>query len=104
MPRVETVVRGLGLLLGLSTLGAVASARPRLDSAGMAKLEHYDVLTFVDPYRNGVDRGKAIGVIDANPEEVFRVATDYAKYKDFMPRVSMRQSGDRARSTVSAST
>lgn len=87
MPRIAIALHGWGLLFGLAALGSVASARPRLDSTGMAKLDRYDVLTFLDPYGNGIDRGKAIGVIDANPDEVFRVATDYAKYKDFMPRV-----------------
>lgn len=64
-----------------------ASARPTLDAARLGELAHYEVLTFTDPFKNGIDRGKAIGVIDATPEEVFRVATDYGKYADFMPRV-----------------
>jgi ribosome-associated toxin RatA of RatAB toxin-antitoxin module len=87
MPHLAVAACKWGLLFGLAGLGAVASARPHLDSDGMSKLDRYDVLTFLDPYRNGIDRGKAIGVIDAAPDEVFRIATDYAKYKDFMPRI-----------------
>ena len=68
-------------------LSAPAAARPTLDAERLGELAQYQVLTFNDPFQNGIDRGKAIGVIDATPEEVFRVATDYAKYRDFMPRV-----------------
>src|SRR6185503_17417618 len=53
----------------------------------LARLAAYDVLAFTDPFQNGLERGKAIGVFDATPEEVFRVATDYAKWKDYLPRV-----------------
>jgi ribosome-associated toxin RatA of RatAB toxin-antitoxin module len=67
--------------------GPSASARPRLDQDRLSALARYDVLAFADPFQAGLDRGKAIGVIDATTEEVFRVATDYAKYQDFMPRV-----------------
>src|SRR6185312_16552299 len=74
------------LILGVA-LASPAAARPTLDSARLGELSQYEVLTFNDPFKNGIERGKAIGVIDATPEEVFRVATDYAKYRDFMPRV-----------------
>jgi ribosome-associated toxin RatA of RatAB toxin-antitoxin module len=63
-------------------------ARPTLDGARLDELSKYQVLAFTDPFESGIERGKAIGVIDATPEEVFRVATDYAKYRDFMPRVT----------------
>lgn len=66
---------------------APAGARPTLDAERLSELAHYQVLTFTDPFAGGIERGKAIGVIDATPEEVFRVATDYAKYRDFMPKV-----------------
>jgi ribosome-associated toxin RatA of RatAB toxin-antitoxin module len=69
-------------------IAGVAVARPTLDGARLDQLGHYEVLTFTDPFQGGIERGKAIGVIDATPEEVFRVATDYAKYRDFMPRVT----------------
>ena len=73
--------------LALVALAGLAHARPTLDAARLDLLSHYEVLTFTDPFNKGIERGKAIGVIDATPEEVFRVATDYAKYRDFMPRV-----------------
>jgi len=83
---------GLRSLLGIALLSAAyagpAMARPTLDAARLDDLAHYQVLTFTDPFRRGIERGKAIGVIDATPEEVFRVATDYAKYRDFMPSVT----------------
>ena len=67
----------------------MAHARPTLDSDRLAELGAYNVLTFADPSGGGIDRGKAIGVIDATPEdEVFRVVTDFTKYQEYMPRVS----------------
>jgi ribosome-associated toxin RatA of RatAB toxin-antitoxin module len=69
-------------------LSLPAAARPTLDGARLDELGRYEILTFADPFKGGIERGKAIGVIDATPEEVFRVATDYAKYRDFMPRVT----------------
>jgi ribosome-associated toxin RatA of RatAB toxin-antitoxin module len=71
----------------LLSLAAPALARPTLDATRLSQLGRYDVLTFSDPWGGGIDRGKAIGVIDGTPDEIFRVATDYAKYQDFMPRV-----------------
>src|SRR5260370_5662831 len=68
-------------------LTASVEARPTLDAARLDELTQYQVLTFTDPFVAGINRGKAIGVVDATPEEVFRVATDYEKYRDFMPRV-----------------
>src|SRR5688572_8066382 len=64
-----------------------ALARPTLDGARLGQLDRYEVLTFSDPYQSGIDRGKAIGVIDATPEEVFRIATDFGRYKEYMPRI-----------------
>ena len=75
-----------GSALLVCALGFPAAARPTLDAGRLDELGRYQVLTFADPFRNGIERGKAIGVIDATPEEVFRVATDYAKYRDFMPQ------------------
>jgi len=80
-----------GLLSGLVTIGSSAqqaNARPVLDAQRMSELSRYEVLTFADAFRSGIDRGKAIGVIDATPEEVFRVATDFGRYKDYMPRIA----------------
>jgi len=77
----------VGCALLSCALASPAAARPTLDNGRLDELSHYEVLTFNDPFKNGIERGKAIGVIDATPEEVFRVATDYAKYRDFMPRV-----------------
>ena len=78
----------LGCALLVGALTSPAAARPTLDSGRLDEIGRYEVLTFSDPFKNGIERGKAIGVIDATPEEVFRVATDYAKYRDFMPRVT----------------
>jgi ribosome-associated toxin RatA of RatAB toxin-antitoxin module len=71
----------------LALPSATALARPSLDPDRLAQLAQYEVLVFGDPHQRGLERGKAIGVIDATPEEVFRVATDYAKWKDYLPRV-----------------
>ena len=85
---VPRLLTGGALLLAL--IGS-AQARPSLDAARLDALGHYEVLTFNDPAGGGIDRGKAIGVIDATTEEVFRIATDYARYADFMPRVIASQ-------------
>jgi ribosome-associated toxin RatA of RatAB toxin-antitoxin module len=81
---VPRLLTGGALLLAL--IGS-AQARPGLDAARLDALGRYEVLTFEDPAGGGIERGKAIGVIDATTEEVFRIATDYARYADFMPRV-----------------
>jgi ribosome-associated toxin RatA of RatAB toxin-antitoxin module len=66
----------------------LASARPTLDGGRLDQLGRYDVLAFSDPSNvDGLDRGKAIGVFDATPEEVFRVAGDFAKWPDYIPKV-----------------
>lgn len=80
--------RAQWLSLLLLALPATAAARPTLDPARLGLLSRYEVLVFSDPGIGGLERSKAIGVIDATPEEVFRVATDYGKYKDFLPRIS----------------
>lgn len=64
-----------------------ASARPNLDAARIAELTDYRVLVFGDPIGNAMERGKAIGLFDATPEEVFRVATDFARWQEYLPRV-----------------
>ena len=65
------------------------------------RLAHYEVLTFTDPGGNGINRGKAIGVFDATPDEVFRVARDYERYAEYAPRVRsakvVERQGDGAR-------
>jgi ribosome-associated toxin RatA of RatAB toxin-antitoxin module len=78
----------VGSALLACALASTAAARPTLDPGRLDELSRYEVLTFTDPFKGGIERGKAIGVIDATPEEVFRVATDYAKYREFMPRVT----------------
>lgn len=78
----------VGWLAAFALLGgASAQARPALDDGRLGELDRYQVLTFADAYQGSIERGKAIGVIDATTEEVFRVATDFAKYREFMPRV-----------------
>jgi ribosome-associated toxin RatA of RatAB toxin-antitoxin module len=84
------MIQGRSFAVGALVAGLVtvsAEARPTLDATRLDELAQYEVLTFTDPFVAGINRGKAIGVVDATPEEVFRVATDYAKYRDFMPRV-----------------
>jgi ribosome-associated toxin RatA of RatAB toxin-antitoxin module len=77
----------LGAFVAL-TFPTVAGARPTLESWRLDELSHYEVLSFSDPFERGFERGKSIGVIDATSEEVYRVATDYEKYRDYMPRVT----------------
>src|SRR5258706_10191334 len=74
-------------LMILAACAAPVAARPRLEAQHLAELDRYEVLSFSDPFQGGIERGKAIGVVDATSEEVFRVATDYARLQEFMPRV-----------------
>ncbi len=78
------VALGAAVVLAAGT----AQARPSLDGERLDQLDRYEVLSFSDAYKNGIDRGKAIGVIDATSDEVFRVVTDFARYKEFVPRIS----------------
>jgi len=97
---------GLGLAVAAALASGSAYARPTLDGPRMDQLGKYEVLTFSDPFSGGIDRGKAIGVIDATPEEVFRVATDFARYKEYMPRIAgvdqLRRDEDSAQVVISA--
>ena len=88
------MVRWIGLLACVLA-PSLAQARPTLDAERLGELARYQVLTFADAFRAGLDRGKAIGVIDATPEEVFRIATDFPHYKDFMPRISAAETVSR---------
>ncbi|MSP61705.1 MAG: hypothetical protein EXR72_15495 [Myxococcales bacterium] len=74
------------VVAGLAIAGA-AEARPALPPEGLDRLAHYQVLTFADPGGGGINRGKAIGLFDATPDEVFRVASEYERYPEFAPRV-----------------
>jgi hypothetical protein len=85
------------IALSSSLYSSVAWAKPQLDAERMDRLGRYDVLAFSDPFKNGLDVGKAIGVFDATPEEVFRVATDYARWADYLPRVRSSLVTDRKR-------
>lgn len=79
----------LRVLISLAavSLASTAAARPRLAPSQERRLAAYDVLVFSDAYQGGVEKGKAISIMDATPEEVFRVATDYARWKEYLPRV-----------------
>src|SRR5437868_2034347 len=79
---------GGAVLLACALSSAPALARPTLDAERLAELGRYAVLTFADAFRAGIDRGKAIGIIDATTEEVFRVATDFQHFKEFMPLIN----------------
>jgi ribosome-associated toxin RatA of RatAB toxin-antitoxin module len=71
----------------LALVASPALGRPSLDSQQLSQLASYDVLVFADAYKDGIEKGKAISVMDATPEEVFRVASDYAKWPEYLPRV-----------------
>lgn len=73
-----------GLLLGAN---ARANARPQLPATENDRLVRYDVLSYGDPHKGGIDRAKAIGLFDATPDEVFRTATDYNHWAEFMPKI-----------------
>src|SRR5690242_16091084 len=76
--------RTLGLLLAVSS---VAHARPAFSPDGAQRFGRYEILTSGDPAGGGLTKARAVGLLDATPDEVFRVATDYARYTEFAPRV-----------------
>jgi ribosome-associated toxin RatA of RatAB toxin-antitoxin module len=79
------MVRLLSLTLLLASTTALA--RPNLPAAEWDRLAKHEVVGYSDPWQNGVEKAKAIGVIDFAPEEVFRIVTDYDRWKDYLPRV-----------------
>ncbi len=86
---------------GLALPPGAALGRPAVGADGLERLGRRQVLTYTDPGSNGINKGKAIGVFDATPDEVFRVVTDFEHYQDFAPRVVAarvvdRQGPDRA--------
>src|SRR5262249_20107779 len=89
------VLRSVSVAALVALLGAPAGARPNLSDDGMKRLGRYDVLTFNDPAGNGINKGKAIGIFDATPDEVYRVLTDFEKYPEFAPRVTSSRVVDR---------
>lgn len=83
-----SVAMNFRLALGALVLSlGVAQARPAIGPDGAARVAHYEVVTFRDPGGGGVIKAKAIGLLDATPDEVFRVASDYQHYTEFAPRV-----------------
>ncbi len=73
------------LLLGLPGRG---EAQPTTFSdADARKLEAGEVLTQFWKERDGAGAGWAVGVIDASPEQVFRVIADVERYREFMTRM-----------------
>lgn len=78
-------------LAALLALSAPVHARPSVSNSDWAKLAQHDVLVFSDAWERGLDKAKAIGVIDFTADEVFRVVTDYARWKDYLPRVRESQ-------------
>ena len=87
---------GLVVVLGALVLPAGgAFGRPVLPGEGLSQLARYDVLSFTDPGGGGIDKSKAIGVFDATPDEVYRIATDYDRLAEFAPRVVSSKVMDR---------
>lgn len=72
-------------LLGAPGLGA---ARPALAPARLQELARYEVLLQSEPAGAGLQRHRVVGLFDATPEEVFRVATSYERYSEYMPRIT----------------
>lgn len=62
---------------------AMASAQSRHDRLAERLGETIETDT-VDT-DGSVEWGQAVGVVDASPETVMRIVTDYARYEDFLP-------------------
>src|SRR5258708_25373229 len=75
--------------LVLSCLGGapLAQARPLLDEQRLLRLERWDVVSFTDPAGSGAQRHRAVGMFNASPEAIFKVATDYEQYTSYIPRL-----------------
>ena len=81
-------------LLALAALWVVAPgvarARPALDARQVGQLTRYDVVLFSEPIGSGLIRHRAVGMFNAPPKEVFRVATGYEHYGEYIPRIESR--------------
>jgi len=83
-PRATSIV--LGLLLWLAA--ARGDAQPAsFSEADSRKLDAGEVLMQFWKEKDGAGAGWAVGVIDASPEQVFRVIAEVGRYKEFMTRM-----------------
>lgn len=78
------------MLAVLTATGGSGWARPQLDDQRLRRLSDYDVLLFSDPAGPGLVRHKAIGVFDAAPEEIFRIASNFSSYREYIPHIASR--------------
>jgi len=78
-------MRRLPLLALLATLAAPSVASAQHTAQSLAdelgdRLSHYVVES-----DGSVDYGEALAVVDASPDTVMRIVTDYARYQEFVP-------------------
>jgi ribosome-associated toxin RatA of RatAB toxin-antitoxin module len=75
----------VALLLGVPARGAAQPAA--FADAEARRLEAGEVLTRFWKEKDGAGAGWAAGVVDASPEQVFRVIADVERYREFMKRM-----------------
>lgn len=73
----------MGLLLGSSP----GLARPVTEAQRQEQLSRYEVVLISEPQAAGGLRHRAMGLFDASAEEIFRIATSYERYSEYMPRI-----------------
>lgn len=74
----------MGVLLASPQLGL---ARPVMDAQRQEQLSRYEVVLQSESIGAGVQRHRAVGLFDSSPEEIFRIATSYERYSEYMPRI-----------------
>lgn len=67
----------------LLALPAAASAQSRAER--LAERLGDEIRTSTMATEGSVEWGEAVGVVDAPPETVMRIVTDYARYEEFLP-------------------
>jgi ribosome-associated toxin RatA of RatAB toxin-antitoxin module len=68
--------------------GLAHAAEPALSQQEVARLERGEVVTrFWKLPGTNIGAGLAVGLVQARPEQVFRVIADVARYKEYMQRV-----------------
>ncbi|MCS6912750.1 MAG: SRPBCC family protein [Myxococcales bacterium] len=71
-----------------ATLGATAVGHPSLDPQQRELITRYEVVLQSKKIAPGLQRHRAMGLFDAPAGDVFRVATSYERYSEYIPRIS----------------
>lgn len=84
----ERLQAGLLATLLLSPASGSALASTAWDASRSAQFARHEVIHLAEPAGGGLLRHRAVALFDYPPEVVFRVATSYDRYVEYMPRIT----------------